>query len=299
MPSLELQKLNALHAVVAEGSFRAGAATLNRSPSSISNYIRQLEADVGTPLLARTTRTVTLTPAGRALIDGTYGSIRAIDRAAAYARRVGTAGSRRVRIGHNGTAAVHLVQRAIQALLETDPDTSLQLAEGPTSNLVAALLADRLDLALIRPPLHEERLEEEPLIHEALAAALPSGHALATDKTVRLADLADTPFILPPRAASPAVYDRTIDLCLSYGQFRPIAIQEANTLASTLALVAAGAGAAILPRRSGRARGVTYVRFSDRLPRLPLHLAWRRQDTNPALFQLRAALLDATGSEQT
>ncbi|MDQ6797345.1 MAG: LysR family transcriptional regulator, partial [Actinomycetota bacterium] len=59
--AVDLYKLKAFHAVVTEGTFRAAAATLGRSPSSLSAYINQLETDIGTPLLIRTTRSVTLT----------------------------------------------------------------------------------------------------------------------------------------------------------------------------------------------------------------------------------------------
>ena len=129
-------------------------------------------------------------------------------------------------------------------------------------------------------------LTVNPLLEEAMLVALPSGHAHASrgagdGAALPLAALAGETFIVYRRPSGPGLYDAIIAACHAAG-FSPLVGQEAPRIVSTLNLVAAGLGIAIVPASLQRMQmdGVVYRRLAGAAqPRAPLLLATRRGDT--------------------
>ena len=126
---------------------------------------------------------------------------------------------------------------------------SLRLIVQPTAPLLAQLSQDQIDVAFApgrrcRPS--GKSLRAIPLPDERLWIALPSGHALAARKLLRLDELRNEPFILYPRANGSLLYDSMIAACLSAG-FSPRVVQEAPQMASMVSRVAAGVGVTLVP----------------------------------------------------
>ena len=119
-----------------------------------------------------------------------------------------------------------------------------------------------------------------------MLVALPSTHNLASIETpLPLAALAAETFIVYSRRNGPGLYDAIFAACHAAG-FSPLIGQEAPRIVSTLNLVAAGLGIAIVPASLQRMQmdGVVYRRLEDTTqPRAPLLLATRRGDTGAVL----------------
>src|SRR4029079_16107335 len=111
---MELRHLRYFLAIVDERHFTRAAGKLGIAQPPLSQEIRQLEAEVGTPLFARTPRGVHLTAAGEAFLPHAQPALREVDRAAAAARRVRQGDLGTVRVGFTSAASVEpLLPRAI------------------------------------------------------------------------------------------------------------------------------------------------------------------------------------------
>jgi DNA-binding transcriptional LysR family regulator len=146
---------------------------------------------------------------------------------------------------------------------------------------------ERVDAAFIRTPVTDPLgLTVNPLLEEAMLVALPSAHSLASGdaadgKALTLAALAAETFIVYRRRSGPGLYDAIFAACHAAG-FSPLVGQEAPRIVSTLNLVAAGLGIAIVPASLRRMQmdGVVYRSLTGTQPRAPLLLATRRGDTS-------------------
>ena len=160
---------------------------------------------------------------------------------------------------------------------------ALTLEESGTTELIDDLLHERVDAAFIRTPVADPiGITINPLLEEAMLVALPGTHPLAGAETgLSLAGLAAETFIVYRRRSGPGLYDAIFAACHAAG-FSPLIGQEAPRIVSTLNLVAAGLGIAIVPASLQRMQmdGVVYRRLEGSpQPRAPLLLATRRSDT--------------------
>ncbi|KAK0349460.1 hypothetical protein LTR94_033043, partial [Friedmanniomyces endolithicus] len=148
------------------------------------------------------------------------------------------------------------------------PDIEVELREQATTPLLRALKQGDLQLAFIRAADDElEGLRRVALPDEPLWAALPTRHRLASHDRISLSELAADPFILYPRDNGRLLYDAIIAACGRAG-FSPRIAQEAPQMASTVNLVAAGVGIALVPAsmRQIRSPGVAYAQLTGTPP---------------------------------
>lgn len=266
---MELRHLRYFAAVVAERHFTRAAKTLGIAQPPLSQQIRQLEEEIGTPLFTRAPRGVTLTAAGEAFLPHAEAALREADRALVAARRVSRGDLGQIRIGFTSAASLNpLVPAVISAFRAAYADVDVRLVVEATNSLLTRLSQDLIDVAFVRPtPAERELLRVTPLPAERLWIALPSGHALAARKRLRLGDLRHEPFILYPRANGSLLYDAIIAACQHAG-FSPRIVQEAPQMASIVSLVAAGVGVTLVPESVCQLRpaGVRYMRISGQTP---------------------------------
>ena len=272
---MELRHLRYFVAIVAERHFTRAAKKLGIAQPPLSQQIRHLEAEIGTPLFTRAARGVALTPAGEAFLPHAEAALREVDRARLAARRVSHGDLGTLRIGFTSAASLNpLVPAAISAFRKAYPDVELRLVVQATTPLLTQLSQDLIDVAFVRPtPTERESLRAVPLPDERLWIALPTGHSLATRKRLRLAELRNESFILYPRANGSLLYDAIIAACQNAG-FSPRVTQEAPQMASIVSLVAAGVGVTLVPESVCQLRptGVRYLRISGQTPTAMLWL---------------------------
>ena len=283
---MELRHLRYFLAIAADRHFTRAAKKLGIAQPPLSQQIRQLEEEVGTRLFTRTTRGVALTAAGEAFLPHAEAALREVERARTAARRTSHGEMGTIRIGFTSAASLNpLVPGAISAFRRACPDVELRLIVQPTTPLLAQLSQDQIDVAFLRPTSTERQtLRAIPLPDERLWIAVPSGHALAARKRVRLDELRDEPFILYPRANGSLLYDSIIAACQRAG-FSPRVVQEAPQMASMVSLVAAGVGVTLVPECVCQLRpaGVRYIRISGQVPVATLWLVTQRCATPSGL----------------
>jgi DNA-binding transcriptional LysR family regulator len=282
---VELHQLRSFVAVVEEGSITRAAARLHIAQQSLSQQMRTLEAQLGTPLLVRNSRGVTPTAVGEVLLHEARGLLSHAGRTADAVHRAAHGDTGVLRVGFLTTVAHDLMPPIVRAFAAHHPEVALQSEDLPIAALVAGLRDGRLDAGLSRPPLVDD-LVAEPVSDEPAAAVLPAGHPLSDRAELSLADLRDEPWVLTPRSSWPP-WHRKYDADFAEAGYRPRVVQRGTTPQALLALVAAGVGVTRLPLSSRylRVDGVAFVPLAGE--RVKVVLLTRPDAANPALRALR------------
>ncbi|MEZ2142906.1 LysR family transcriptional regulator [Bradyrhizobium sp. DN5] len=284
---MDLRRLRYFIAVAEEKHITRAAERLDMQQPPLSRQISLMEREMNVQLFRRSSRGVELTIAGQALLREAKAVLVQFDRAIETTRRAARGEQGTLCIGIAPTAPFNpLVPDAICTFRERFPTVSLVLHEGLSNEIVAQFDNDQMDVAFVRAPqVHANGVVVTLLQEEPLIAALPSHHPLARtrSKTVSLKGLASDQFIMIGPAGT-GLHDETMAACRAAG-FTPRLGQPAPRITSTLGLVAAGLGIALVPStmQSARIKGVTYRRLADASPKAVLGLAWRRDDPSPVL----------------
>jgi DNA-binding transcriptional LysR family regulator len=293
---MELHQLRCFVAVSEELHFGKAARRLDMLPSALGRHIRLLEQSLGTQLLLRTTRNVTLSQDGVAFIDDARSLLAQADELGRQVRERGRRRSQILRVGAIDTAATGLVPELLHDFRKHRSGVTVQLVEDKTVRLLPRLLSGRLDLAFVRPPENiNKRIELLMLFHETPVVAIPSRHKLASRSRLFIETLVDEPLIVPDRSSRPHSHDLTIKLFAQAG-LRPTISQVAEEKQTIVNLVAAKVGLAIVPRWASRlaVSGVRFVplvvRQAEDLKILPLAAAWLRGSRDPLREEMLAVL---------
>jgi len=283
---MDLRHLRYVVAIAEERHFTRAAERLGIGQPPLSQQIKALEGELGVRLFHRLPRGVELTAAGEAFVPIARSALALAAKAVEAARRAASGEIGSLTIGFTGSASFNpLVPRAISRFRNAYPELSITLVEATTSKLLTALADGRIDVAFLRPAAGEVTgLAVRPLPNEPLCIAMPSQHRLASCAEIELGQLAAEPFILYPRENGRSLYDSIIVACQNAG-FSPDVVQEAPQLASTINLVAAGVGVAMVPTSMQQilAPGVRYLRITGRSPSAHLAVAHCRNPKSPAV----------------
>jgi DNA-binding transcriptional LysR family regulator len=247
---LDVRRLHVLREVARHQSLSAAAASLSYSPSAVSQQIAALEREVGVGLVERGARGAVLTDAGRTLVRHADEILGHIATAQEELQAMVGLKTGRLRLGAFSTAGAVLVPRAVRAFRDRHRDVDVSLVELDPEEAVAQLRAREIDLALVYefpvvpgPPL--VGLDYVPLLHDPLYIALPNGHRLAARRRVRLADLADEPWIQGVyRGSTVAVLPAA---CRAAG-FEPKIVFRSDDHMAVQGFVAAGLGVSVVPQ---------------------------------------------------
>ena len=295
---MELRHLRYFVAVAEERHFGRAAARLHIAQPPLSQQIRRFEAELGEPLLYRTTRSVELSPAGEVMLERGREILAAVDSVVEDARRAARGEYGRLAIGFTGSSTYALLPALAAALRQELPGVVVDLrGELLTPAQVAQLLDGTLDLGLLRPPVHERDLQTEVLGSEALVAVLPASHRLAGAESVPLEQLEREPFVTYPSHFRSVVHDAVEDACAAHG-FKPVAAHEVAETATLVSFVAAGLGVSLVPASVANmtVHGAVYRPLEKDTTRVQLAVAWRGDDQRPVLVRaldvIRNALRD-------
>jgi LysR family transcriptional regulator, transcription activator of glutamate synthase operon len=273
---MELRQLRYLVALADERHFTRAAQRAHVAQPALSQQIRRLEHEVGTPLVERTTRRVAMTDAGEVLVARARRVLAEIEAANSELQSLKGLLSGRVTVGAMHTMGPIDVSLALARFRERHPGVELTVREQASEELAELLRVDELDLAFLSVT---ERVESHGLglrrlVLEELVVVLPEDHRLASRRRVRMADLADEQFISYRAGA------RLRELLLSAGHqagFEPRITLESNESERIRRLVARGLGVAVLPRSDAERAGAEVAVATLVEPALfrDITLAWR------------------------
>jgi LysR family transcriptional regulator, transcription activator of glutamate synthase operon len=279
---MDLRQLRYLVALAEELNFTRAAANEHIAQPALSQQIRRLEDELGLALVERTTRHVSLTEAGQLLVVRARRILAELEAAAAELAAV-----RGVDIGHVTIGAMHTMgpvdlSLALATFHGRHPQVGLTVREAASEEMAEMLRVDELDLAFLSVT---ERVESHglglhQLLSEELVVLLTPGHPLSGRKQVRMAELAQEPFISFRPGA------RLRELLFAAGRdagFEPRVTLESNESRRVRRLVSRGLGVAILPRSDAIGPGaeVAVAALTEPALRRDITLAWREGRRHP------------------
>ena len=290
---MELRQLRYFVGVAEELNFTRAARKLRISQPPLSLQIRQLEEELGTPLLRRLHRGVELTDAGKLLLEQARIILKQVEDAAVGVRRRARGETGRILVGASGYYCHPIILKVLRKCHTLYPQLAIVHELEVTNNplLIAWLRTGRIDVCLLPLPLDASAdLAFEPLVDEDCVIVLPQAHALANSATVPLARLAKETFILCGRDFSPAMFDSILAACSRVG-FRPELGHQVPQAMAVIPMVAAGFGVSIVPRSFSEFRfaGVNYIDFEGNAPRSAIALACRRDERSSAIKNVMKA----------
>lgn len=281
--AVELRHLRYFVAVADELNFTRAAIRLHTSQPSLSQQIRQLEAEVGVALLNRSRHHVALTDAGRVFLRETKDILGRIDHAGRLAKQAASGRAGDLSVGTFPAADVRIVPALRPLVAAHLPNVHLILHSKYAVEPVMGLRTGALDVAFMRGPLDVDGLEVIELAHESIVVVLPAHHPLTRRTRIPLDVLHDLPCITMERALAPALHDAIASLYRK-ARIRMQAVSSADNVLGHLQLVQAGLGFALLPDSVGSLLppGVVVKPLaSDQVPTVSIVVAWKKGNGSP------------------
>lgn len=283
--AFELRHLVYFREVARRLHFRQAAEALAVAQPALSRAIAQLERALGAALFARSRRGVELTEAGRVLISRVEPLLRGCQDLPAEVQAVAGGQVGHVRIAFTGLAMATVLPRILREFHRQHPRIRVELNESPTSVQLDALRTGEIACGFFHPDASTPGLETHVLLRERNGVLLPADHPLAARDHLRLRELAETPFVLFPRAHNPGFYDRTLAAFAQAGVTPRIA-EEVWPRSNGVGLVRAGLGATLMCPSEARhlPPEVAFRPLEGPAPESRLVIGWKESSSlDPAL----------------
>jgi DNA-binding transcriptional LysR family regulator len=297
----QTRSLRSFIVLAEELNFTRAAERLYLTQQALSAQMKRLETEVGSSLFSRTTRSVELTAAGRALLPSAQSAVAAADAAEPALRAARSGRQTQLNLGFVGGAALELTSPIMEEYARRRPDVALNVRQVHFHDPTMGLGDRSSDVALMRPPVAHPEIVYEPLFAEPRVAVVAVDHPLAGCGSICLADIIDEPLI------AAFTNDKTWDdfwLAADArpdGQ-RPVISHRVNSLEEELILVATQGAVTITAQAAARfspRSDVAFVPIADIAPTVGA-VAWRRDSLRDGVMDfVRAALAarDATGGD--
>jgi DNA-binding transcriptional LysR family regulator len=300
---MDLRQLRYFLVLSEELNFTRAAARCNVSQPPLSRAISQLESELKATLFDRDTHRVSLTAAGRSLVDDAQRIMAGIEEAGDRVRGIARGLRGTLRLGFGGSALYSLWPKLVQGFRTVAPDVTIKFVSMPVIEQIEALREGRIDVGLIREPILDELLATQTVYSEPLALALPADHPLcATTGAIAIRRLAASRFVTyePRRGFS---YHADLSALCRIAGFDPIIAHEAASTEAVVGIVACGEGVAVVPASAERLRmhGVRFRPLEVSVPPQPFEtvtfgLAWNKVSASSVAQEFIAHARDWSGS---
>jgi LysR family transcriptional regulator, hca operon transcriptional activator len=268
----------------------AAEEKLRTTQPSLSRQIRDLEDEVGTPLLVRGAKGVELTPAGRVFLDHARVMLSQAEVAVQSARQIAHPAKPSFAlgfmIGHDRT----WLPEALKLLRDELPNIHVVISTQNSPQLATALLHGGIDLAFLRREDGGNELEFRTLVEESFEVFLPSNHPLAAKDAIDVQDIVGETFIsvsgtaLSISGKQPALR-RAIDKYLKDNGIEIRPSHEVDNLGGVMSLIPSTQGLALLPlyAKTFLPDSVTTRPLRGLGPKIDLSVGYRKANPSPIL----------------
>jgi DNA-binding transcriptional LysR family regulator len=298
---IEVRHLRYFVAVAEEGSFTAAARRVPVTQQVLSTQIQQLETILGVRLLERSSRGASVTAAGASFLDGARSTLAELDRAASAARNSAQAIRGVLPVGLSVAAGGDLPTQILAAFQREEPAVEIRLRSVELTHPAGGLLDRSTDVAFVRPPIRAAGIRLATLAEEPRVFVLPAGHPLASRDCLQLSDTEALPWIAAAAATDgcdPTAWRDDWLLSPRPGGGQPVIGATARTIDEWREYVVAGRGVSLCPASAEtfHARpGLSFVASSG-VPTTPLCVAWRADDTSPAVRRFVTVARETAGA---
>lgn len=293
---IELRHLRYFIAVAEELNFRRAAERVHIDQTPLSRTIRDLEERLGVTLFVRMPRRLQLTPAGGKLLEQARRLFIRLERTKRLVRETDARHREPLRVGVDDSTAQPKLAECLAQWQEVAPDIPVELTEMRTTELLAALRSEEVDVGFSFGLPDDEAIAQQPAWASPIVALLPLAHELARREMISLAELLSFPAIACDAAYHPGLYRQMEEILERYA-LHPTIAGEARSLTGYLTRVAAGLGVGVADADHMRAlqrTDVVVVRLAE-----PVHFTTyvlHKHQPNGLPASLQRFLTHATAS---
>jgi DNA-binding transcriptional LysR family regulator len=292
---MDLRALRAFVEVVRQGGFTAAAKAVFATQSTVSKAVKQLEDEIGLPLLDRIGHRAVLTAAGEVVYRRALSMLAERDDLVAELAELRGLKRGALRIGLPPIGSDVLFAPVFAQYRSRYPGIEIQLVEHGSKRLEDMVRAGEIDLGGSLMPVPDEFAWQEVRC-EPIDALVAGDHVLAHAGTVEMGALADQPFILFESGF--ALNSIILDACRRSG-FTPTIAARSSQIDFIAALVAAGLGIGFLPRMIARQKphpDVRHIGIATAGMNWHMAMIWRRGAYLPQAARAWLALLQESAS---
>jgi LysR family transcriptional regulator, hydrogen peroxide-inducible genes activator len=250
---MEMHQIRYFLAVARERNFSRAAEQCNITQPALTRAIQKLEEEVGGQLFDRRPGRIELTELGRTLLPRLQNAFQEVARARTDASDLHRHRKHRLRLGVMCTICPDRLIGLVQGLKKTFPHLEFELREAKGSAIVAALLADEIDVGLVGLPIFPDAVDAIPLYTERYVLALPARHRFATANSVALAELDGEDYIERLNCE----FDDYFEACHGEWPIKLNSRYRSEREDWVQAMISAGMGLAIVPESLPLQSGIT------------------------------------------
>lgn len=254
--------LEAFVAIAEHGSFQRAAEALHLSQTALSHRLRKIEADLGAPLLTRSSREVSLTGAGQDLLSDARRLLKELGDSYMAVRARARRRRQQLSFACLPTIAHTLMPAVLHAFAERTPEVELTMYDIPAHRIAELVQSGDAEFGITIVSAQLPDLRVRALFDEPYELLMPAGHRLAAAEAVSQADLTG---VAMARIMTQSKNRQLVGDALAEMRDRIDWRYSVQNATMAMALVAEGAAMTILPRSAAdfAPRGVLRKPFSD------------------------------------
>ncbi len=299
---MNLNQLRYFVSVAENGSFTKAAASHFISQTAITQQIHALEENIGTKLLDRNSRPVSLTPAGRVLLKEAREILGRMDAALIRTREASTGLEGELRLGYTKGYEHSDLPKYLRRFHREYPNVLISCYRCDTDALAAGLISGDYDVIFTWDSTNlrqEETLQLQVMEQVPLRVALYANHPLARRSELTRKDLKQENILfMSPSGTGDSFGDAFYIRLYQQAGYQPNILLRSNDMESILMMVAAEEGISIVPEYSHPwdvgTENVVFVPLAGEGETEEILIAWRKNDDNPALRHFLQKLPDAS-----
>ena len=298
---MDIKTLKSFMAVAKHQSFSEAARELYTVQPAISRQVSSLETELGVVLFNRTSREVTITPAGEQLLKDGAVILALAEQAKIQVKRAHDGQIGTLNIAHLSSACLTFMTTLVRSYKEKFPHVHVSLFEMTVTEQIEAFNNDRIDIGFSRPL--PSAIADDFISHniyiDKLVAIVNQSHALADRQTIDLVQLKDEKFVIFNRDEALGLFDETITLCKQAG-FSPNIISQPKHMQTLVTEVAAGLGVAVAPYcvRKLYSDGCHFMALNHVSTQIPVHIQYKKNNNSATVAAFVAVALSATDDIQ-
>lgn len=249
---MELKQVEYFVRVAELGSFTKASIALDVAQSALSRQVRLLETELGKNLLIRNGRGVTMTDAGRVLLEHGRGLMHQVDHLYEELAREQAGLVGKVALGLPSSLTKFMAVPLLRYFREELPDAVISISEGLSLHMQEAVIDGRLDIAMLYDANPSPDIDLRPVFEQSLYLVQRRVDDSSDGEPIELKDLANIPLVIPRR---PNIIRMHVESALSNIGLHPNILIEIDVISAIMDLILDGEGSGILPYYTVHALG--------------------------------------------
>lgn len=275
---MNLQQIQYFLALADELHFWKTSEKVFITQSALSRQIKSLEDELGFQLFERDKRNVKLTSAGEFLQTEFTKLLTDFESVTRHAKQIAAGEIGTIRVGHPASITFSVLPEILSRVSLKHPNIIAQMTEVDVIDIDSSLLTHRIDVAFSREIPKSNKLVPKLLLTENFALVVPVNHPITQMKEIKLSELKDERFVLPPLAGK-SEHAAQLRAIFNKAGFAPHVHFESDFGSTLLGLVAKGLGISVMPFSYSH-----YLTEEVRFIKIPatssLYAIWRADDKN-------------------